>query len=107
MGWRSTTLTILSGATESEELNLADQGAIRVKSLTFWVGTLPETVTVHLAPVLGGTYRALQSGGGDITLPASRATQVSSITAGALKLVAGGAVAADRVFTVKGAATQS
>ena len=108
MGWRSTTLTIASGATQSEELNLKDNAARRVKTLNIRApATLPETVTVHLSEATGGTYAALQSGGSDITLPANRVTIVPGLAEGAIKLVAGGAVAADRVFTIRGAATTS
>ena len=102
MGWRNTTLTILSGATSSEELNLTENAARRKKDLLFIAPTtLPETVTVHLAEAPGGTYQALAEGGSNVTLPAAKATPVRGITAGALKLIAL-AVAADRVFFVRG-----
>lgn len=104
--WRKTTLTILIGQTASEELDLTDGlGVRRVKSITFFSpATLPETVTVHVAPQAGGTYQALQSGGTDFTLPANKATLLTGFTVGALKLVASVAVASGRVFTLRGAA---
>ena len=103
--WYSGTLTIAAAATESEELDLTDSGGSRwKKNLGIRApATLPETVTVHLAEATGGTYAALQSGGGDITLPANRWTNVADLTEGAMKLVAGSPVAVARVFTIRGA----
>lgn len=107
MGWRSTTLTILNGQTASVELDLGENGVRRIKNLTFLNPvTLPETVVVQVAEVLGGTYHTLNDGlGADVTLLANKAQIQTKITAGALKLLAtSGAVAADRVFTIRGAA---
>ena len=105
MSWRDTTLTILSGATESAELNLAADGTRWGKDLVFFSpGTLPETVKVHLARVVGGTYAILEVGGSDVALVANKAQLLTGLAAGALKLVATGAVAANRVFTIQGVA---
>ena len=105
MGWRNTTLTILETETESEELDLQENGARRIKNLTFICPTtLPEAVVIHLADKVGGSYRALNDGfGNDITLLADKTQVQSGITAGALKLVAGSAVAGDRTFLIRGA----
>lgn len=106
MGWRSTTLTILSGQTASGELDLVENGVRRIKDLTFICPTtLPETVVIHLADKVGGSYRALNDGfGNDVTLLANKSQVQTNISAGALKLVASVAVAADRAFIIKGAA---
>ena len=106
MGWRKTTLTILATETESEELSLQDNAARRIKNLTFICpGTLPETVVIHVADEPGGTFKALNDGfGNDVVLLAGKSQIQTGISAGALKLVANGAVAADRVFLIRGAA---
>jgi hypothetical protein len=106
MGWRETTLTILSGATESEVLNLEEKNARRKKNFTFInPAALTGTVTVHLADKVGGTFRAYNDGfGNDIVLIANKAQLVNALGAGALKLVSGSAEAADRVFIVRGLA---
>lgn len=106
MAWRDTTLTILNGATQSAELDLQEHGVRRIKNLTFIAPTtLPETVVIHVGNAVGGTYKALNDGfGNDAVIPANKSVVQAGITAGALKLVANGAVAADRVFLIKGAA---
>lgn len=105
MGWRNTTLTILSGATESEELNLRENGARRIKNFSIIAPTtLTGVVVVHLADLVGGTYKALNDGfGNDKILLQNKAEQMTAIAAGAMKLVSSGAEAADRVFIVQGA----
>ena len=104
-GWRSGTLTIALAATESEELNLTMGGARWAKNLLFFnPTTLPETVTVHVAPEVGGTYQALSQAGSDVVLTAAKAQQIDGLVAGALKLVSGVGVAAERVFSFQGAA---
>lgn len=98
------TITIASGQTVSADvLNLAGLGARRKFSVQFYApGTLPETITVQVAPSPTGTFAPLQSGGSDVTLTAGDATTVVDLVAGALRLVAGGAVGGDRVFTLMG-----
>ncbi len=104
MGWRKTTLTILNGATESDVLDLTERSARPKADIFFFApATLPETVTVQVAPDPGGTFIPLQSGGSNYTLPAAKATYITFVC-GAVKLVAGGPVGGDRVFTIRGAA---
>ena len=107
MGWRQTTLTISSGAAESAELSLVDNGVRRIKNITFInPATLPETVVVKVAEATSGTYNTLNDGfGNDVTLLAGKSQVQAGITAGALKLVStSGNVAADRTFIIRGAA---
>lgn len=96
------TLTILSGQTESESLDLvARAGGIPIATNLVIQSpvTLPETITARVS-VLGSRYSILQSGGADVTIPADRATQVIGVISKTLKLYAGVAVASDRVFDV-------
>lgn len=105
--WRKCTLTILSGQTESEELDLTQNGVRRVKSIQIAPpAALTGTVTVHVAQDTGGTYVPLANGGTNFTLPVSQAIQLSALVAGALKLVSSGAEGADRAFIVTGAAVK-
>lgn len=100
------TLTIANGQTLSNELK-GTEGKVALGTLTdatiFAPATLPETVTVLVAPTdvpAGGDYLALQVAGADVTVPANKAKQVASGLGGAkaLRLSAGVGVAADRVF---------
>lgn len=103
MGWLgAATLTIAQAATESDVLNVATIFPSARLALTILApATMPETVTVHIAPVVGGTYVALENtAGNDLVLTAARGTPVEVNGAGALKLIAGVGVAAARSFTV-------
>lgn len=101
--WRSCNLQISQGETESQELDLQANGARRKKALFFICPTLAEAVNVYFAEAVGGTYAPLNDGfGNDITLLSGKAQRLDEVTAGAVKLVADGAVAADRVFIVQG-----
>lgn len=106
--WRSGTLTILSGQTASEELDLTEGGARYPKKITVFVpDTLPDTVKVYIAPAAGGSYKPLTDsyGSADLVLQAGKGQGLPGITAGAMKLVAtSGAVAANRVFQIQGTA---
>jgi hypothetical protein len=95
-----TTLTIANGETSSAELRVAQRTALAI----FSPGTLPETVTIEVAPVLGGSFVPLQSAGEDITLPAGKSTEITLLHAGALRLKAGEAVGGARDFRVQGGA---
>jgi hypothetical protein len=99
-----TTVTILSGATVSQEVDLTAEGSRHFVGLMLTApGTLPETVTVQTATKVGGVYGNFQSAGVDVTIGAGKSVQITDLVAGGLKLVAGGAVAADRVFQIVGA----
>lgn len=94
------TVTILSGQTTHAGVVL--DGYLKALSI-FAPGTLPETVTLQVAP--GSTsgasdFRALQSGGADITVPANKAVMVTEAAFRQIRLVAGAGVAADRTFTI-------
>lgn len=96
-----TQLTILNGQTSSGQLSLilnTDRELIAVTILS--PTTLPETVNVQVSTAIGGTYRTLQSDGVDIVLPANKATTITHLVAGSLKLLAGAAVGGDRAFDV-------
>ena len=102
MGWdRDGLITIASGQTKSSAYALTDRNAMGpVALLIIAPETLPETVTV-CCPRIGGTTEAkIQDGGTDLVIAADEAIQIIEITARSIILVAGGAVAADRVFEV-------
>jgi len=103
--WRDGTLVIPNTGTESPVLDLKESGSRYRITMGFGSpATLPETVKIHVARTTTGTFFVLQTGGVDITLPAGKGTVVDLMTWGALKLVAGGAVAAARTFEYLGAA---
>lgn len=99
--WLNATLTIASGQADSPELDLSVIfPASRLSVIIIPPSTLPETVSVKVAKAIGSNYGALQSGGIDITLPAGKATSLDPLVSGAIKLSAGGNVAADRTFDI-------
>lgn len=103
MSFKLTTLTILSGQTESAELDLAGtniRGPIGL--LIVSPATLAETVHLVISTTLAGNFGRLQSGGADVVLAAGKATQFSFVTGRVIKLKATGAVAADRTFNLMG-----
>lgn len=92
------TVTILSGATESNGLVLG--GFLKACSV-FAPSTLPETVSVQLEPTRDGVeWRTLQSGGTDVTIPAGKVAMILEGAFKKLRLLSGAAVGADRVFQV-------
>lgn len=97
-------ITIANGATESPVLDLRSaNNQFLISLLIVSPTTLAEVVKVHVATGPTGTFQALQSDGVDITLPAAKATSIHPIgMIGALKLVAGVAVAAARTFELAG-----
>lgn len=100
------TLTIPSGQTLSNALtkrNLQHARALTIHGPE----TLPEAVVVEASGVDGATalttdYRDLQSNGADITIPADSSVTITPVAALGLRLRAGGAVGADRVFVLTG-----
>lgn len=102
MATRAGNLTIALGQTESNALG---PEALRLaKSLALFApATMPETVTVQAAPSdapAAGDWRVLQSAGADIVLTAGKATVISDVPIGALRVVASVGVAAQRVIAV-------
>jgi hypothetical protein len=99
MRWEQTTLTITNGSTLSPAIDLdANYGPRYVRRVLILAPTsLPETITV-LVSLDNTTYVTLQSGGSDITIPQGKGTQINGFQARYLKLQAGSAVGADRVF---------
>ncbi len=93
-------IQIDSGQTDSSVIDLWHPRYHHLTALTFISPTtLPETVTIHVAAKLAGTYQPLQSDGLNVTLPAAVGTVVKEVNAmRALKLVASGATAGDRTF---------
>lgn len=88
-------VTITSGQTSSPEV-IVPERYVMVGILA--PATLPEVVTVQVAERSGGTFRALQSAGADVTIAASKAIVVTNMPFSTLRLTAGAAVAADRTF---------
>lgn len=91
-------LTIPNGQTASNAVAI---GGVLKAFCVFAPSTLPETVAVQLEPSQDGTdYRTLQSGGADVTVGAGKAVMIMEGAFSQLRLLAGGAVAAERVFRV-------
>lgn len=91
-------LTIPNGNTVSNEVEIG--GWLRACSV-FAPTTLPETVSIQMEPTRdGATWRILQSGGADVTVPAGRVAIIMEGVYRKLRLSAATAVAADRVFHV-------
>ena len=104
MNYIATTLTITSGQTESPEVTLNSYGERYVRRVAVQSpSTLPETVTMSVS-IDGSAFATLQSGGSDITFPASKVTQINGFMVTKLKLVAGAAVGANRAFLISIAA---
>ena len=100
---RLITLTIANGGTTTDILNLWGLGAHRVTAiLIISPSALTGSVTILVAEKDTDTLVTLQSGGSDITLPAGKATQLDSITAGVLQLKSGSAEDAARTFRLLG-----
>lgn len=96
-------VTIASGQTDSPVIDLHHWNYHHITALLIVAPTtLPETVTVHATAALGGTYQPYQQlTGTDLTLPAAKARKLDPVGhIAALKLIAGGAVAADRDFEI-------
>lgn len=98
---RQQTLTIANGATDSDEFDLrgTDISPFCIQILS--PATLPETVNPQAADVPGSSaYVTLRSNATDIALAAGKGDFIGPILAGAFRLHAGGAVAADRIFKI-------
>lgn len=104
------TLTIANGTAVSSAVLELNSGYSRNIATLLIVSpaTLPESITVEVTtkydPANPGNsvWGTLQSGGADITLPAGKATQLTEITAEALRLKSSTNVAGDRVFNLNG-----
>lgn len=97
-----TNLVIANGATASNELGI--EHVADAESLTIFApGTLPETVKIQVAdnssPV-SADWRDLDQGAGDVTVGAGQAISIDFTAFRKLRLLANGAVAAERVFNV-------
>lgn len=101
-------ITILSGQTIGEILFLPGGIPIRNGIIINAPTTLPETITMWVAtrgPGGVADWKILRVGGADVTIVADRANYVPVHGIFGIRLVAGVAVAADRVFTLS--ATES
>lgn len=94
--WAPSTLTILNGAQESEELLTILHGHGSISFMISAPAALPENVTIQVRIVT--LWATLQSGGEDIVIPAGKATQVLQINCRAIRMKSSTAVAANRVF---------
>ncbi len=95
-------LTILSGQTTAE-MSFSGGLPIRNGFIISAPTTLPETVTVWVA--VRGTagaldWKVLRAGGADVTVTADRANFIAAHGFMGIRLVAGVAVGADRVFNL-------
>jgi hypothetical protein len=96
---RVKTLSIPINETETDILDLKGLGTRNALAILFLPpGTLTGTIKIHVAESPTGTFNILQSGAADITLAVGKATQIDSLTAGALKIVSGSVEAAQRDF---------
>lgn len=96
-------INIYNGQTESDVMDFTRPplnwvAAFALKS----PATLPETVKLYGCETAAGTYVVVQSGGSDITLPADKATVIDTVAFPFMRLIAGAAVGADRVFKMTG-----
>lgn len=105
MSLKLPTMTIANGTSTSDITIDFTKVFRRVRSIVIYApATLPETVTVEVAENDSGTFKPLQSNGTDVTLTAGKATPITNIGFGSMKLVStSGNVAVDRVFTISGA----
>jgi len=98
------TLTIASGQTTSGTLaSVIGSGAL-VDLTIYGPAALTGTVTVQVAPnnnPVSGDWKALQSAGADVTVPAAKATTIAA-SFRALRLVSESSEGADRAFRVIG-----
>lgn len=102
LNWRSATLTVTNGGTESEELILSGRS---IKNFTvFTPSTVTGVMRVYVADALGSTgYMPINDGfGNDLTLLAGKAQQITGISAPVLKIAATGAVGGDCAFIITG-----
>jgi len=103
---RLKTLTIANAGTITDILNLWGLRSHRITNiLIISPAALTGTVTVEVAELDSDTFVALQSGGSDVTLPAGKATQITGLTAGVLRLVSGSSEGAERTFRLLGGAS--
>ena len=94
-------LTIPNGQTTSNVLT--KRNLQQARSLVIGApATLPETVSIEVAFVDGtpANWQQLQSNAADIIIAADKAVVLTHVPFVQLRLVAGGAVAADRIFSV-------
>lgn len=97
MASRTVTLTIASGGTNSDAVDVA-----RAESATIYPpATLTGTVTVQVSGDSGSTFLDLQSEGSDVDLTVSKALTITSLAADSLRLNSSGAEGDDRSFVVK------
>lgn len=98
------TLTILSGQNVSSDIIDMTRLGRRLKlSVTIFApATLPETITLEVAPSVSGTFTGHTSGGGDIAVAAGKSLTVTDVVAGAIRLKSASNVAGDRVFQLLG-----
>ena len=98
------TLTILNGQTESDTVNLEGLGARRTMVHTIMSpATLPEITNILIANSPTGAFVIVQDNVMNVDLTAGDAQTLPAMSVSALKLVASGAVAADRIFQLQSA----
>ena len=64
--------------------------------------TLAEVATIQVSNTASGTFRALQSGGSDLTVAQAKSVPLYPISFGALKIKLDGPAGAERTFLVTG-----
>lgn len=97
MATKAGVLTIANGATESQVIAPVGLG-LHCALLIIAPTTLAETVNIKVARLSTTTFQVLQTNALDIAIPAGKATQVVLFGGCHWKLVATGAVAAQRQF---------
>ena len=100
--YRNAVATIANGGTETEEIDISMDGGAPKNIMVFTPSALTGTVTIHIAPGLGGTYAPWYKGGANQTLIAAKAQLLENVSGGAMKFVSGSAEGAARVFTLVG-----
>lgn len=95
-------LSILDTTTESAVLDFLAKPNQYIRTLLISSpATLSQIVTVHAATP-GGSFRAYQEGGSDVTLTAAKCRTLDVEGLGKIKLVSTGAVTADHAFELSG-----
>ena len=100
---RTKTLSIPSSGTESDVLDTGSLGVVH----GYQIGILGPTaldgvITIEVAWVEAGPYRALQSSAADINIPANKATVIQPVPFRYIKIVSSATELAQRDFFLVG-----
>lgn len=95
-------ITIANGATESGVVDFTRGVHAWVKSITIFSPTQSGAVTAEVAKALAGPFVTLQSGGVDVSIPASKGTVIDPVAFKFFRLKTTVAPGADEVYEITG-----